>query len=402
MKILVVNSGSSSLKFQLYQMPQEKMLVKGKAERNSSGGTYFNFKNDDFETEDEWPDFSCKKILERILKELQNPELDIIQSLDEIDVVGHRLIHGGEKSESCVEINDDLISYMRSNIKLAPLHYPPNLDGIEAVNEKLPSVFQTGVFDTSFHQTLPREAFLYGIPLKWCDEHKIRRYGFHGTSHKFVSQRACKIAGIHFGRSKIISCHLGNGASIAAIKNGKSVDTSMGFTPVEGLLMGTRSGDIDAGLLVHLQQNFNFASEDVQQLINKESGLLGLSGVSSDYREVEEAAGKGNKNAKMAIDVYCYRIKKYLGSYLAVLGGANIIVFTGGVGENSATVRKKVCSEMEWAGLSISAEINKQMNGKEAIISETGSKTKVLIVPANEELMIARESAALAKSKLNE
>ncbi len=401
MKILVINSGSSSVKFQLYRMPQEKMLVKGSAEKNGSGDTDFSFSSNNKTTEDNWPDFNYGKIMEKILKELQNPELDIIQSLDEIEVVGHRLIHGGEKSECCVEITDELISYMKSSIELAPLHYPPNLKGIEAVSEQLPEVFQTGVFDTSFHQTLPRKAFLYGIPLKWYEDHKIRRYGFHGTSHKYVSQRACEITGTFYGKSKIISCHLGNGASIAAIKNGKSIDTSMGLTPVEGLLMGTRSGDIDAGVLVHLQQNFDFSSEDIQQLINKKSGLLGLSGVSSDYREVEEAAEKGNENAKTAIDVYCHRIKKYIGSYLAVLGGANILVFTGGVGENSAAVRKEVCNEMEWAGLSVSAIINREMNGKEAVISETGSKIKVLIVPTNEELMIARESAELAKSKLN-
>ena len=399
MRIFVINCGSSSVKFQMYQMPEEKLLVKGSAEKNGSGDTDFKFEAANSKIKTSWSGFSFDEIFNRILNELKNPDNSVISSPEEIDVVGHRLIHGGENEENCVEITDDLVSFMKSNVELAPLHYPANLKGIESITKLIPGVRQTGVFDTSFHQTLPRKSFLYGIPLKWYEEHKIRKYGFHGTSHKYVSQRASEITRMFYGKSKIISCHLGNGASIAAIKNGKSVDTSMGFTPVEGLIMGTRCGDIDAGLLVHLQQNFNLSSDALQKLINKESGLLGLSGISSDFREVEEAAENGDEKAQTAIEIYCYRIRKYVGSYLAVLGGANILLFTGGVGENSVRVRELVCGGMEWAGISVSSALNAEMNGNEATISETNSQVKILIVPTNEELMIARESAELVNSK---
>ncbi len=401
MNILVLNCGSSTVKFQLFQMPGEQLKAHGFATKNRAGKLEFNLQDGSKKVHQIPDDFSFTKVLKQILNELQNPENKILLSSGDIDAVAHRLIHGGENAENCVEVTGELIDEMKSNISLAPLHYPANIEGIEAVKKLLPDVLQTGVFDTAFHQTIPPKAFLYGIPLSWYEKHKIRKFGFHGTSHKYVSQRACELTGMFFGRSKIISCHLGNGASVAAINNGKSVDTSMGLTPVEGLLMGTRSGDIDAGLLVYLQQNFNLSTDDIQQLVNNEGGLLGLSGISSDYRQVEEAAVSGNEKAKTALKVYWYRIKKYIGSYLAVLGGANVIVFTGGVGENSALTREMVCEGLESFGIRISKALNNEMNGKEAVISETGAKVKVAIVPTNEELLIARETYELVKLKQN-
>lgn len=398
MKILVINSGSSSVKFQLYNMPEETLLVKGSAEKNASEDTEFTLQSGKNKTEESWAGFDYDKILEHILNELKKPEYEIIRSLDEIDVVSHRLIHGAEKIEGCVKITEELMDFMHANTELAPLHYPPNLKGIEAIRKRMPDVLQTGVFDTAFHQTIPPKSFLYGLPYHYYEKNKIRRYGFHGTSHQYVSGRACEVSAMYYGRCKIISCHLGNGASVAAIKNGKSVDTSMGMTPVEGVVMGTRCGDVDAGVLVYLQKNFHLSAEEIDKIINRKSGLLGLSGVSSDFREVEKAAKEGNKKAQTAIDVYCYRVKKYIGSYLAALGGANILVFTGGVGENSIRVREQVCRDMEWTGISVSETLNEEMNGKEAIISESGSKVKVVIVPTNEELLIARQSAKLAES----
>jgi acetate kinase len=279
------------------------------------------------------------------------------------------------------------------------LHYPSNIEGIEVITHNLPEVFQAGVFDTAFHTTLPEKAFLYGLPIEWYEKHRIRRYGFHGTSHKYASRKACEIAGLDYSKSKVVSCHLGNGASVAAVKNGKSVDTSMGLTPVEGLLMGTRCGDIDAGLLLNLQQNFELSSDDLQQILNKESGLLGLSGISSDYRAVEEEAQNGNKKAQTALDVYHYRIKKYIGAYAAALGGLDLLVFTGGVGQNSVNARKEICSELEFLGIQLSEKQNTGLNGTEAIIQRENANVKIVIIPANEELMIAREVAYLAKRK---
>nr|MDA3872480.1 acetate/propionate family kinase [Kiritimatiellia bacterium] len=257
---------------------------------------------------------------------------------------------------------------MKKSVSLAPLHYPANLEGINVTRQLMPDILQAGVFDTAFHLTLPDTAFLYGIPLSWYQKHKIRRYGFHGSSHKYASQRASEITGLDYHRCKIISCHLGNGASVAAIKNGKSIDTSMGFTPVEGLLMGTRCGDIDAGVLIYLQQNFNLSYREIQQMINKESGLLGNSGVSGDYRAVEQAANEGNKAAQTALAVYHYRIKKYIGAYAAAMGGLDIVVFTGGVGQNSVNARKEICSELEFLGIQLSEKQNTMLNGTEAII----------------------------------
>jgi len=399
MNVLVINSGSSSIKFRLFCMPEETLVLQGVAEKNSEGNTTFCISSQKGKAVKKWNGYSCKKILDAILKELVNPANECLSSLSEVDVVGHRMIHGGENGTGCVEITDSLVAEMQKLVSLAPLHYPTNLEGINATRKLIPDVFHAGVFDTAFHHTLPEKAFLYGIPLSWYQKHKIRKFGFHGTSHKYASQRASQIAGLDYQSSKIVSCHLGNGASVAAIKNGKSIDTSMGLTPVEGLLMGTRCGDIDAGVLIYLQQNFNLSNREVQQIINKESGLLGISGVSGDYRAVEKAAQEDNKAAQTALAVYHYRIKKYFGAYAAAMGGLDLLVFTGGIGQNSANARKEICSDLQFLGIQLSEKQNTELNGTEAIIQQEKANVKIVIIPANEELMIAREVADLAKRK---
>jgi acetate kinase len=401
MNILIINCGSSSIKFQLFRMPEEQLIAKGKTEKRSGDKTDFLFESENGKKEKQWEGFSYQRSLDEIIAELTNHENNCLESLEDIDAVGHRLIHGGEEQTGCTEITEPLVEKMKASVSLAPLHYPPNIEGIEVITRNLPEVFQAGVFDTAFHTTLPEKAFLYGLPIEWYEKHRIRKYGFHGTSHKYASRKACEIAGLDYSKSKVVSCHLGNGASVTAVKNGKSVDTSMGLTPVEGLLMGTRCGDIDAGLLLNLQQNFELSSHDLQQILNKESGLLGLSGVSPDYRAVEEAAEKGNKKAQAALDVYHYRIKKYIGAYAAAMGGLDVLVFTGGVGENSAGAHRAVCDEMEFLGIRLSDEKNSDASGSELLIHEKNGKVKVAIIPANEELVIAREVAELAKWKLN-
>ncbi len=396
MNVFIINCGSSSIKFQLFRMPVEDLLIQGKVEKNGAGDSLFWFKTKKSESEAVWKGFSFSDSFQKILDELVRPKNDCLTSLDEVDIVGHRLIHGGEEGTGCAEINSERIAYMESCIALAPLHYPANLKGIRIVSALLPGKLQAGVFDTAFHSTLPPRAFLYGISLDWYKEHRIRRYGFHGTSHKYASQSAIQLTGLPAESCRLISCHLGNGVSLTAIKNGSSIDTSMGFTPVEGLLMGTRCGDIDAGVLLHLQEKFHLSAGDIQQVINKEGGLLGLSGCSSDYRAVENAALNGNESAQTALEVYHYRVKKYIGAYVAALGGLDLLVFTGGIGENSIRARQAVCSDLEFMGISLSVQLNRDMNSRQAVISTPDSRVKVVIIPANEELMIAREVAEWA------
>lgn len=371
-----------------------------KAEKSKNGNTIFRFRSHDREYEKSIKEFSYKNIIKKILSEIVDPVHGCLTSPTEIDIVGHRLIHGPFGRGSCCEITEELLSYMRSNISLAPLHYPANLEGIMAVSQLIPIVKQAGVFDTSFHETLPLKSVLYGIPFEWYREYGIRRYGFHGISHHYASVRLCEITGLDYYRSRIISCHLGNGSSVAAVSNGRSVDTSMGMTPVEGLLMGTRSGDIDAGVIVYLQENYNLSVNDIQQLINEKGGLFGLSGVSPDYRDVEKESEDGNDRAKIALDVYHYRIKKYIGAYAAAMGGIDALAFTGGIGENRIRAREEICSGLEFLGVSLSKRINTGQNGREGVISRKGSKIPVVVIPAREELIIAREVAALSK-KLN-
>jgi len=381
-------------------MPEELLIINGKVEKTGSGDSLLSFKTTDSEYQKRAPGFFYDKNVELILNELINPLNSCISSLDEIDLVGYRLIHSPSKGVSCMKVTDELINFMKASVPLAPLHYPAYIEVFRTIGRILPGVLQAGVFDSFLYDSLPLKALLYGIPVRWYREHNIRRYGFHGISHNYAVHRVCELTGIDFHNSRIISCHLGNGSSLTAFKNGKAVDTSMGMTPVEGLLMGTRTGDIDAGVILHLQQNYNFTPEDIQRLINRESGLLGLSGVSSDYRTVEKAASEGNMNAETALEVMHYRIKKYVGAYAAALEGLDALIFTGGIGENSTNVRKSVCTGMEFLGISLSARLNSEMNGREGIINKGNSKVKIVIIPANEELVIARETSALTKAEV--
>jgi acetate kinase len=334
--------------------------------------------------------------VEYILGVLLSEKHGAIKSLDEIDAVGHRLVHGGEKFNKSVLIDDEVIAKIEECIEIAPLHNPPNLAGINAIRELLPEVPQVGVFDTAFHQTMPPHAYMYGIPYSLYTKYGIRRYGFHGTSHRYVSQRACELLGLDINNSKLITCHIGNGGSITAIKNGKSIDTSMGFTPVEGLLMGTRCGDIDLGVVTFLMDKEMLGTDSASTLFNKHSGLLGISGVSSDMRDVNKAVKEGNEHAQLALDMYHYRIKKYIGAYMAALGGADAIVFTGGVGENGDSSRLQSCAGLEFLGIKIDAAVNATIHGEEKVISTPDSAVKVIVVPTDEEFMIASDTMDIA------
>lgn len=330
--------------------------------------------------------------IEYILGVLTSPKYGCIKSLDELDAVGHRVVHGGEEFNSSVFITDEVITKMVECIDLAPLHNPPNLAGIYAVRELMGDIPQVGVFDTAFHQTMPSEAYMYGLPYSLYEKYGIRRYGFHGTSHRYVSRKGCESLGVPYEKQRIITAHIGNGGSLAAIKDGKSIDTSMGMTPVEGLLMGTRSGDIDAGIISYIMEKENIGTQAISTLVNKHSGLLGVSGVSSDMRELRAAIATGNERAKLALDIFIYRIKKYIGSYAAALGGVDILMFTGGIGENVDLVREQVCKDLEFMGIKIDAAKNLETHGDEAVISTPDSKVTVMVVPTDEEYMIASDT----------
>lgn len=398
MKVLVINCGSSSLKYQLFNMENEAVLSKGLVERIGLEGSALihNGKNQQkVKIEKNLADH--KQAIEMVLQTLTSPELGVIQSFEDIDAVGHRVVHGGEAFSKSVRIDKMVMSAIRGNIDLAPLHNPPNIMGIEACREILPSVPQVAVFDTAFHQTMPDYAFMYGLPYEMYKKHAIRRYGFHGTSHKYVAYRAAELSGRPLNELKIVSCHLGNGASITAIDGGKSIDTSMGFTPLEGLLMGTRSGDIDAAIPFYLMKKLNMTNDEVNELLNKKSGVYGLSGVSSDFRDIEQAANQGNKQAQLALRTYYYQVIKYIGAYAAVMDGIDIIVFTAGLGENSPTTRESVCANLGYLGVEIDKEKN-NIRGKEAVVSADGSKVQVMLIPTNEELMIARETEEIVRA----
>lgn len=396
MKILVLNCGSSSVKYKFINMDSKEVLAQGGIEKIGLKGSFLKLtkpNGDKVIIEDEI--LEHQKAVQLILNVLQSEEHGCIKSLDEIDAVGHRVVHGGEKFNSSVLITDEVIEKMVECIEVAPLHNPPNLKGIYAVKELMPNLPQVGVFDTAFHQTMPKHAYLYGIPYELYEKYAIRRYGFHGTSHRYVSKRACDFLGLNYEDQKIITCHIGNGASIAAIKDGKSVDTSMGFTPVEGLLMGTRSGDIDAGVLTFLMEKEGLNASGISNLVNKQSGVAGLSGVSSDMRELNDAIEKGNERAKLTLEMYDYRIKKYVGAYAAALEGVDVIVFTGGVGENQCSTRAAVCKGLEFMGIEFDFEKNEGLRGEEALLSKPESKVKVVVIPTDEEFMIAADTAAI-------
>ena len=396
MKILVINCGSSSLKYQLFDMDHESVLAKGLVERIGIDGSQIKHTKTGLETlVQQTPIPDHKVAIKLVLDTLLGSSHGVLTSLDELSAVGHRVVHGGEDFASSVKIDAKVLEAVKRCVPLAPLHNPANIMGIEAVLEALPNVPQVGVFDTAFHQTMPQHAFMYGVPYGYYEKYKVRRYGFHGTSHYFVSRRAAEMLGQPIERLKIITCHLGNGSSITAVDGGKSVDTSMGFTPLAGVLMGTRSGDVDPALLPFIAKTEKMGMDEIDMLLNKKSGLLGISGISSDLRDVEDAALKGDKRAQLAANMLNYDIKKFVGAYAAAMGGVDVLVFTAGVGENSIPTRAAVCEGLEFLGIKIDPEKN-AVRGKEADISAADSRVRVLVIPTNEELMIARDTKRLA------
>ena len=394
MKVLVINCGSSSLKYQLIDSRSEEVLAAGLCERIGIDGrmTHTPSSGNTVVKNDPLPDHGAA--IQAVLSALTDKAHGVISSLGEIGAVGHRLVHGGEKFAASVIINDEVIAEVEACNDLAPLHNPANLIGVRACRQIMPDVPMVGVFDTAFHQTMPPKAYLYGIPHQYYQEHKVRRYGFHGTSHNYVSQRVHHLAELDPDNSRVIVCHLGNGASVTAVKNGKSVDTSMGLTPLEGLIMGTRSGDLDPGVIEYIAKKEHLTLEEVLKVLNKESGVLGLSGGSSDFRDLTEAMEQGNEQAAVAVEAFCYRVAKHIGAYTAALNGVDAIVFTAGIGENAAHIRSMVCEYLGFLGITIDEEKN-AVRGKETEISTPDSKVAVFVIPTNEELAIARETAAL-------
>lgn len=399
MKILVINAGSSSLKYQLIDMESQDVLAKGLCERIGIGASKLNHTPSGGEKvviEKDMNDHS--DAIKMVLDALTDKSHGVISSMDEISAVGHRVVHGGEKFNKSVIINDELKAAVEECIPLAPLHNPANIIGIEACEKAMPGVPQVGVFDTAFHQTMPKEAYMYGLPYEMYEKHKIRRYGFHGTSHKYVSQEAAKMLGKDAKDLKIITFHLGNGSSISAIDGGKSIDTSMGFTPLAGVVMGTRCGDIDPAIVKFIADSENMSLDEVDTLMNKKSGVDGISGVSSDFRDLEAAEAEGNERAKLALDMFVYSVRKFLGQYIVALGGADAIVFTAGIGENTPAMREAILKNTEFMGIKVDKEKNaKAIRGAQMEISASDSKVKVLVIPTNEELMIAKETEELLK-----
>lgn len=397
MKILVINCGSSSLKYQLLDMSTEEVLVKGLVERIGIEGsvcTHQKVGQDKVVIKEEMKDHT--KALEIVLNAVTDEKIGAVKSLEEIFAVGHRVVHGGEKFAESVVITDEVIKGIEDCIDLAPLHNPANVMGIKACKEILPTTPMVAVFDTAFHQTLPEENFLYSLPYELYEKYAVRKYGFHGTSHKYVAERTAKLMNRPLEELNIITCHLGNGASITAIKDGKSYDTSMGFTPLAGITMGTRCGDLDPAITMFLMQKENISIADVDKIYNKQSGVLGISGVSSDFRDLEQGMADGNHRCELALDIFANRVKKYIGSYFAILGRVDAIVFTAGLGENSGMMREMICKGLENLGIEIDSAKN-DMRGKEALVSKDSSKVSVFVVPTNEELMIAIDTKNLTK-----
>ncbi len=398
MNILVINCGSSSLKFQLIDSETEKQIAKGLCERIGIDGSQIVYQpagGEKEETVTPMPDHT--KAIELVLNALMNEKTGVVKSLDEIGAVGHRIVHGGEKFAASTVITDEVIEAIRACNDLAPLHNPANLIGIDACKKLMPNTPMVGVFDTAFHQTMPKEAYLYGLPYEYYEKYQVRRYGFHGTSHSYVSKKAAELLGKKYEDMKIIVCHLGNGASISAVQNGKCVDTSMGLTPLEGLIMGTRSGDIDPAIIEYIAHKENKTIDEMMTVLNKKSGVLGLSdNLSSDFRDLEKSYNAGEDRGVRTIQTFAYRVAKYIGAYTAAMNGVDAICFTAGVGENSPLVRKLACERLGYLGITLDAEKNGK-RGEELEISTSDSKVKVLVVPTNEELAIARETAALVK-----
>ena len=396
MKILVLNCGSSSIKYALYNMDTKEVMTSGGAERVGLDGAFVKVKLANGEKKQIMHDIpEHTEDVKFIFSLLTDPEIGVIKDLKEIDAVGHRMVHGGEKFNKSVVLTDEVLKVFEECSDLAPLHNPANLKGVKAVSELMPGLPQVGVFDTAFHQTMPDYAYMYAVPYELYEKYGIRRYGFHGTSHRYVAKRVCDFLGVNPEDKKIITCHIGNGASIAAVDCGKCVDTSMGLTPLEGVMMGTRSGDIDGGAVAFLQKKLNLDADGISDLLNKKSGVLGITGLSSDMREVEAACEKGEPKAVLAMKMYNYRIKKYIGAYAAAMGGVDIIVFTAGVGENQWSTRQESCEGLEFLGVEIDKELNKGLRGVEKVISTANSKVTVCIIPTDEELMIATDTMNL-------
>ncbi|OYT15023.1 MAG: acetate kinase [Bacteroidetes bacterium 4572_77] len=403
MKVIVLNCGSSSIKYQLFEMPSQKVVAKGLVDKIGLKGAGIKHEMENGEkTTISGEILDHKQGIEYLLGIMLSKKYGCIKSLEEIQAVGHRVVHAGEKYGGSVRINEEVIKALEETIDLAPLHNPPNLDGIYAITALLPEVEQVGVFDTAFHQTMPKHSFLYGVPYSLYEKHGVRRYGFHGSSHKYVSNKAAEILNKNIEDLNIITCHLGNGGSIAAIQKGKSIDTSMGMTPIEGLIMGTRSGDLDIGALFHIIKKEEITLSTANTLINKFSGMLGVSGVSSDMRDVEMAAEKGNERAQLALQMYQYRVKKYIGAYAAAMGGVDAIVFTGGIGENDWVTRQEAVKGLEYMGVELDIDINTNLRGKETIVSKKESRVKVMLIPTNEELVIASDTFEIIDQKIDQ
>ncbi|MCF8217890.1 MAG: acetate kinase [Bacteroidales bacterium] len=401
MKVLVLNCGSSSIKYQLIEMNHEAtLLAKGLIERVGMNDAIVNHKPEGKENcKDVTPVPDHQTGIDKVLAALTDKEHGVISKVNEINAAGHRVAHGGENFSESALVTEKVKNDIKDCIELAPLHNPANLEGILAMEKLLPEIPQVAVFDTSFHQTMPRKAYLYGIPYKYYEKYNVRRYGFHGTSHKFVAPKAANMLGKDWNTMKIITCHLGNGASIAAIDKGDSVDTSMGFTPIEGLVMGTRTGDLDLGVVFYLMDKEKLSKQEVNKILNKESGMLGVSGVSSDMRDIEQAAEEGNERAKAALELYSYRIKKYIGAYAAAMGGVDMIVFTGGVGENADAVRADTIQGLEFLGAKIDPSKNNGLRGKDADISADDSKVKIVVTTTDEEHVIARDTQTIVEAQ---
>lgn len=396
MKILVINCGSSSLKYQLFDMSNEHVMAKGLVERIGIDGSRIKHTktgNDPVVKEAPIPDH--KVAIKLVTECLLDASHGVLKSMEELTAVGHRVVHAGEKFATSVKLNDAVMGALRECIPLAPLHNPANIMGIEAVTALLPNVPQVGVFDTAFHQTMTKEAYIYGIPYEYYEKYGVRRYGFHGTSHFYVSNRAAELMGKPIEQLKIITCHLGNGSSMAAVNGGKSVDTSMGFTPLAGLVMGTRCGDIDPAIIPFLADADKKDIKEIDTILNKKSGLQGISGISSDMRDIEDGISKGNERAKLAYDIFCYSVRKYIGAYAAAMGGVDALVFTAGIGENGDGLRAKICEGLGFLGIEVDEAKNKGLRGKEMDVSASGSKTRVFVIPTDEELVIARDTKRL-------
>lgn len=399
MNILVLNCGSSSVKYKLIEIKANKVLAEGGIEKIGLPDAFIKFKFGNEKIQQDLDINDHVGAIKSILDNLTSKEYGCIKDFKEIDAVGHRVVHGGEKFNKSVLINDEVIAKIKECYGIAPLHNPVNMAGIDAINEVLPEVPQVGVFDTAFHQTMPAKSYMYALPYKYYAEDGVRRYGFHGTSHRYVSQRVCDFLGVEPKGKKIITCHVGNGGSITAVKDGKSVDTSMGLTPTEGLMMGTRCGDVDPGALIFLMDKHNLSSKDMLNMVNKKSGLAGVSGVSSDMREITAAAKQGNEKAILSLEMYEQRITKYVGAFAAEMGGVDIIVFTGGVGEHQSSTRANVCKPLRFMGVEIDNAANDANNGDEGIISTPNSAVKVVVIPTDEEYMIAKDTEAIIEGR---